>query len=545
MLNKIIKNIEEQDFSIKQWCFSFVSILFVRFLLESLSSPTYSGAIPSDPYTLVHYLLFFLCLYLGTSIIVGYFTSDYLKSSKVVLFGLPLLWLAPILDIILSRGGGFKMMYVFDSGKNILFDFVTFFGPKITSGATIGMRVGIALAILGLAFYIYTKTKSKLRSFLGFIFIYTLVFTVGLLPSVIYTVSHIKEAPTESSQIVSFIEKSIVNSNIYHNTLREGEFSVSRLRFLELTFNKLMSQILFLLSFIFGLILFFKIDSRKFKSVLGNIRSERSNFYTFCLLCGMGFAYVNGLSFGISLIDLLGITCLVFSWVSLWMHAVHINDVNDLEIDKISNKERPLVKEELTKEEMFDTSNVWLASALLGSWSAGFYPFFMSLVYICCSYIYSSPPFRLRRFPIVSSFLIAIASLSTVLAGFFFLSVDKNIYTFPILLSFGIIVMVTLAINFKDIKDVEGDRENGIMTIPTLFPNKGVKIVGALSAISILLIPLFLSFASLNIVTVPCALASHYFINKKPYSEKPIFIIRFMLLAGISIFYIIGFLLIK
>ncbi|MEQ1561419.1 MAG: UbiA family prenyltransferase [Nitrospira sp.] len=538
-LNKILDEIKNQKITILGWGLSFVGILFVRFILESLSSPTATGIIPSDPYTLIHYILFFLSLTIGTSIILGYFTKDYTVSPKIILFGLPLLWLAPIVDIIFSHGKGYRMMYVFDTGNRIIFNFFTFFGTNFTSGATYGMRIGIALSIIGIGFYIWLQSKKIVKSVLGALVIYILVFIVGSLPGVIYTLSHINSSTSTNSEVVFYLEKIINQSTIYHNTLREGVSSVSRGRLIELTFDKLISQILFILSFVFAGFLFWKIDSKKFWVIIKNARLERVNFYTASLLCGMGFAYINNLGNKLVWIDIFGVLCLIFSWISLWMYAVHTNDVIDIEIDKISNKNRPLVKKEVDKEEMGDIGKAWLAFALLGSWCAGFYPFFMSLVYVATSYIYSSPPLRLRRFPIVSSFLIGIACLSTILAGFFFISVYKQIQAFPILLAVGIVVMVTLAINFKDIKDIEGDKENGIVTLPILFGKNGVKVVAVCFAISILTVPFFLSFPLLYFISIPSAIAGYKIITQKPYREKPIFVLRFVFLASIGFFYIL------
>lgn len=361
------------------------------------------------------------------------------------------------------------------------------------------------------------------------------------MPGLIFTATHIATPYVGSEIVVNYFETIILKSTISHNTLHDGITSVSSVRFLELAFNKLFSQILLIISFILALILFWKIEPRKFWAVMKNVRPERVNFYTASLFCGIGFAYLNKLGNPFTYIDTLGILCLVISWVSLWMHAVHLNDVHDIEIDKISNKNRPLIKNDLDIFEMKEVGTFWLSIALVGAWSSGFYPFFMALVYIACSYIYSAPPLRLRRFPIAPSFLIGVACLSTILAGYFFVSVNKEIQSFPTLLAIGIIIMVTLAINFKDLKDVEGDKESEIMTIPVLFPNHGVKIVAWLFAISILLVPVFLSFYLLYIISIPASIIGYKIITKKPYVEKHIFTLRFFFLGAIAISYLIIF----
>lgn len=535
MIKKILGIIEDQKKSITDWLLGFTTIFFVRLILESLSSPTYSGIAPTDAYTIIHYYLYFACTTLGTVLIFGYFLKDYYYASKLTLFGLPLIWLAPILDIIFSGGKGYKMMYIFQSGFYTIYNYFTFFGSNFTYGATIGIRIGIAISILGIGYLVFIKTKSKLKCFLLILSLYSFVFFIFNLPAILYFFSHLLNPTATYSQVVQYFELLINKSNIYHNTLREGASSVSTIRLLELGFNKLMSQILYLISFIFTLAIFYNLDRNKFKIIIKNSRAERITSYILLLLCGSGYAYLLGLGNNLLWIDFLSLFCLIISWFCLWMHAVHTNDIVDVEIDRISNKNRPLVSSQVSTKDMYETGYIWLIFALFGSWSVGFYPFFMSLIYISAYSSYSMYPLRLRRFPIISSFLISIAGLATILAGFFFVSVNKYFKTFPILLSIGIITMVTLAINTKDLKDVEGDSENGIITIPTLFPKYGHKIVGVMFGLSLLLVPVFLQIYTIFLFSIPCAILGYIYINKKPYSETPLFYIRFTFLLLVII----------
>ncbi|HEY0221167.1 MAG TPA: hypothetical protein VGC58_03020, partial [Candidatus Paceibacterota bacterium] len=59
MIDRLITRITEQNITLGKWILGFISVLFVRFLLESLSSPAPSGMLPSNLETLVHYGLFF------------------------------------------------------------------------------------------------------------------------------------------------------------------------------------------------------------------------------------------------------------------------------------------------------------------------------------------------------------------------------------------------------------------------------------------------------------------------------------------------------
>ena len=537
MIGKILQGIKETPMTISGWMAGFVGIFFVRYLFESLSNPTSSGIIPSDVYTVVHVGLFFLCVTLGTSCIVGFFSRDYINSAKIVLFALPAIWIAPIIDIFLSHGKGFKMTYIFDTSSRLLLDFLTFFGPNLDHGATYGIRIGILIILCGVVWYLWTSTKNLSRTILGGIVVYAFGFIMASIPGILYTLSHVTYGSENLPEVLSYLEKIVTGSNISHNTLREGVSFVSTTRFFELGFDKLISQILFILSCLFATILFWEIDRKKFGAIIKNMRLERIGSYLTLLLCGSGFAYLNQLGGQFVWVDVLGFLCLIFSWIGLWMYAVHSNDIADVDIDLISNTERPLVKKVVDEKNMRETGYVWLALALLGSWCAGFYPFFMSLVYVFTSHIYSAPPLRLRRFPMVSSFLIGVACLATVLAGFFFVSMGKQIQIFPMLLSIGIVVMVTLAINVKDMKDIEGDTASGIVTLPILFGKNGARAVGICFALSFLLVPMFLSFYFLYIIAIPTAIIGYRLVNRKPYHEEPIFVLRFIFLALVGLLY--------
>ncbi len=545
MIETLILSIKNQKISILGWMSAFVGIIFIRFLFESISSPTQSGVIPSDSYSLIQIGLFFLSITIGTACIIGFFTKDYKNTPKVILFGLPIIWIAPIIDLLLSGGKGYVMAYVRDTHFDLIRDFFTFFGPNFINGATPGMRIEIGLILIGAGLYVFFTTRSKLRTFGAVISCYILGFIMGSLPGIIYTLANLHQSSSTVSEVLNYLAKIISRSNIYHNTLHEGTSFVPVTRLFELEFDKYMSQILFIISFLFTIFLFWKMNTEKFFAVIKNGRPERLNFYTASLVCGAGFAYINNLANPFVWTDLWGFACLIIAWVGLWMHAIHLNDVADIEIDKISNSDRPLIKKELTVEEMQMSGHIWLVVALLGSWVAGFYPFFMCLVYIACSFIYSCPPLRLRRFPVISSFLISVACLATILAGFFFVSVHKEIQAFPPFLALGILIIVTLAINFKDMKDIEGDKAEGIITLAVLFGKKAPIVIGLCMALSILLVPIFLSFYFLFVFAIPAALTGYWLIVRKPYEEKWIFVLRFAFLSCIALSYLLPYLFLR
>lgn len=538
MIDGIIKKIENQSVSIGQWIAAFVGIVFVRYFFEVLSSPTPSGIIQSDAYALVHIGLFFLTITLGIICIVGYFTKNYTGTAKVTLFMLPIVWLAPILDIILSHGKGYIMSYIYDTHSALFFDIFRFFGPQLMHGATYGMRIDYTILLFVIGWYVWLKRKNISRVVVTLAFLLVFMFVIGTIPSLLYTFTHLNAQNPTPSSILYYINDLVTKSNIYFNTLHEGAMSVSPLRFMQIGFDKLMSQILFILSTILATIFFWKTDREKFKAVIKNVRLERVFYYMTSFIFAVGFAYLINLEGSFSWVDVLGLVCLLISWFGVWMYSVHVNDIADFKIDEISNPNRPIVQKKITGDEMRQIGYIYLALALLGSWSAGFYPFFMALVGVAVSYIYSASPLYLKRVPILTTFLISIVCLSAALAGFFFVSTSKEIRIFPMLVAMGILVVFTLETTFKDMKDVAGDSAQGMFTLPTLFKNNGDRVVGLCFAASFLLVPVFLSFYDLFVLAIPAAIVGYKIITKKPYKEKWVFVLHFSFYISILFLFI-------
>lgn len=261
--------------------------------------------------------------------------------------------------------------------------------------------------------------------------------------------------------------------------------------------------------------------------------------YLTLLFIGMIYSIKLGLGGIYNWVDIMSVIILAISWYSAWMFAVHTNDITDVKTDSVSNPSRPITSKKLDVIEMREISYIWLVLSLFGSFSVGYCTFFLNLVFTAAYYIYSVPPLRLKRVPILSSFLISIACLSTVLAGFFFLSISKVAITFPVMFAVGIVTIFTLAVNIRDLKDVAGDKTEGINTLPVLFEKNGRKIVGILFSLAFLLVPIFLSFYALYLIAIPASIVGYILVMRDPYQEKYIFDLFFVFLVLLVISYFV------
>lgn len=533
MFKKIVQSIESQNISIGQWLIAFAGIVFIRFILEVISSPTQSGIIPVDAPTLIQYGLSFIAIALGLVCIVWFFTKGSTNLLKLILFCLPVIWIGPILDIIFSAGIGHTITYIFHGPKLLLIDFLTFFGPQVT----IGLRLELFIILLAIGLYVWKVKKSIIKTILSVLFSYVFLFFIFALPSIIYLLGNISDIGNQAStyNVLHFLIKNISESNISHNTIDATLTYSSNSRAFELGFDKLLSQISFLLSFVFILFIFYKTQKEKFITIIKNSRPERVLFYT--TLLGLGSVYAVKLNLGQTnnWIDLMSIITLIISWYGAWMFAVHTNDIADEQIDLVSNLNRPITNNKVSVTEMRETGYIWLLLSLLGAFSIGYYPFFMILTFTAAYYIYSYPPLRLKRIPLLSSFLISIACLSTIMAGFYFVSTIKTLNSFPGFLAIGIIIIFTLATNIRDIKDIEGDKKDGIFTIPVIFNNKGKKIVALMFSTSFILAPFFFSSYLLYISAIPTSVIGYKIVTRKVYKESLVFCLYFVFFLSLLV----------
>ncbi|MEK7569087.1 MAG: UbiA family prenyltransferase [Patescibacteria group bacterium] len=512
------------------WIAGFAGVVILRTFIEQFSNPPYFGVAALDAQTLIGYSLFYLLTIFCIATTVSIITKQ--RDSKVInlaLLGFPVILLAPSLDILISAGRGYTMAYLFDSHAKLLLDFLTFFGPFKSPGITIGLRIELFIILCGVGWYVWTKTKKTTATFGAVVTTYAILFVMLALPGVIYTIVDVTQNLGETT--FSFLRESITGSNIPANTLNAAFSYSSYARMLEFGFVSLISQILFILFFIIGVVWSWYTHKNLLKKILGNARVERVLFYTSLITLGALYSYtINPVA--LTWTEWLGFIVLVLSWFSAWMYAVHTNDLTDIDTDTVSNPERPLPKNALTPQVMRDIGFGWLVLSLVGAYIVGYYPFFMSIVFTSAYYVYSAPPLRLKRVPMLSSFLISLACLATILAGFFFLSPNKMLATFPTLYAVGIVVVLTLGVNIRDIKDIEGDRKAGIRTVPVIFGAYGRQVVGILLSLSFLLLPIFLSFYTLYLFAIPAAVIGYKLCVRQPYNEKYIFILFFTFCAS-------------
>ncbi len=520
MIGRIINRLEQTPMTFSGWCAAFLGIAIIRTFLENASGRSAQDIATTDVQTLVHYVLFYIPAILVIVLTVWFFTKrDILLVSRVALFGFLVVLIPPVLDLIISGGAGYRIAYLLVFPAGLFSNFITLFGDHVLPGITPGIRIEICLIVAATFLYIYTRRKSIVYALLGSTTVYSLIFVLLALPSVL----------NMADQYVWLL--SIKNSLIGHQYFHPSVAFVSESRTFEMYFNVVISQVLY----VWGVVCFAAFayiwNPKKIKAIFKNSRPERVFHYLLMLTLGIGIAASLGfiaLPFSVWN-DYLTLGLLALSFYFAWMFAVGCNDIADLTSDTISNSTRPLVTGILTVTDVRQANAVFLGLAVLGGYLTGHYALFMVLVFTAVYYVYSVPPLQLKRFVGINAFLISLATLSAVLAGYYTVSVDPRVGSFPKEWGLLIILAYTLIANVKDIKDSEGDSAVGVYTIPVLLgPRRGKQVIAVLAIVMLASVPVILGAPTLWLPFVPFAIATYYVMNKEIFVERHLFYMYFL-----------------
>jgi 4-hydroxybenzoate polyprenyltransferase len=146
-----------------------------------------------------------------------------------------------------------------------------------------------------------------------------------------------------------------------------------------------------------------------------------------------------------------------------------LNQIYDLDIDRVNKPKRPLPSGRLTVRQVWWFTNVTYALALVLAWLVA--PrgrhecFWLVAVAVVCTYLYSVPPFRTKRLGIWANVTIAIPrGVLLKVAGWSSVKTIAGVEPWYIGAIFGLFLLG--ATTTKDFADMDGDRRGGCRTLP-------------------------------------------------------------------------------
>lgn len=197
-----------------------------------------------------------------------------------------------------------------------------------------------------------------------------------------------------------------------------------------------------------------------------------------------------------------------------------INDLSDVEIDRVNNPQRPLIAGTVNKTAVIVVALMFAALALISALSLGFLPFLLVGVALSLLLLYG---ITLKK-TLAANFLVAFVSgLSFVLGG---LVVANTVCIVPLV--FSLFIHPPREI-IKDVIDLKGDTHAGVSSFPIRFGTERSFTIGALF-VGILLIllpfPFFLRLLDLRYILIvlicayPLLLYTFIKLLKKPKENE-------------------------
>lgn len=512
-----IEKIENQPITFGAWFVSFLFLVFIRNFLEAFSSGYNFLGLKSWPFFFFHSVGFYLFVF-GLFILASHFlTGERIeKVTKASLWLTPWILAAPIFDLIFFKGQHVLMKYSalpFSGSGDVLkglYNYI-FFAPNgllrfagnlwewgnagvfsALFAHSFGIRIEIGLVVFGAMFYVFLKTKSIWKSLFFLLVSRFILFFTDSFPFFITTWLGL---PNESS---SFNNVSQLNPGF--------------------SWNFILFSLYFLFIVIFSAIWFWRYDKNKFLALAKNVRPERLALYLGAFYYGIYLAAPN---FKFDFFDILLVIVASLAIFFSWLFAVGSNDLADEGGDKISKAYRPLPSGQLSHSEMKSLNLIFRVVSYVCALVAGYAFFITILIRSAISYFYSNYPFRLKKYPFISTFCIAGGVTLGVLGGFLLFS-DKTIFDFPVRTILFLLVFFTLGMNFIHIKDREGDKKEGVWTLPVIFGEVGGKLAcGFCLAAAFLAAPFF--YPNIPGFTIPIfllmPLVGFWVINKKNFKE--------------------------
>jgi len=461
-IRNIIDFIENQSLTFSGWVISFFTLLalnlffqFITYNFKNVSSEYFIGEI-IQPYYFILYLTVVVFLYLVIN------QKSKIKNQKIdiknielinknkkillnilnfVLWGFWSIIFWPIIDKIILGDKFYLSFYIYDSVGGVFKSLITFFGPIIPVGILYGTRIETIFIILITGIYVYYKTESILRMIMSGVGIYIIFYVSVALPSILVFLVTI----FSGGNIMAFFYK------------------------ISLFYNLIFVGLLVCLQWLW--------DKNILKSLVKNIRIPQMIFNWGLLLLGIlvGLFYVPE-NLTIDIFSGLVVFNLFLATLFIWIFSVVINDIEDFEVDKISNKNRPLIKNIISKKIYLNYGLIFLFLGLLLGLTVDNKIFLIISLYSLLTVVYSKYPFKLKRIPWVAGIISSLASLLIFLIGYFLITGDQAVEYFPWKMVMFLGIIYALILPIKDLKDIKSDKQKGIWTVANLLGEKWARI---------------------------------------------------------------------
>ncbi len=497
-IHKFIYSILQTRYSLENAVFTVLAIIITRLGIElwlggfELHKPSFY--LFEFIHTTTFFSLFFIiCIFILTKIS----TIKKQTSITIFLFAFLMITLPPIFDKIITtmyfNDVTFMSYYLFDSISGLGKSFITFFGDQPTNGITYGTRIMTACAIIFFMFITWLKTKNIFRTLLIAFVTYFTFFVLSSFPSIIAFATLPQHFSIMGADVAALIASpSTILSNRITNPI--------------IAINVKMSLVYIILDIIIFSFILYKSKKTLFIALAKNIRPIQTTYHIGLLVIGIVIALTFGEAILLpSFFTILAFILLCISVIFAWYSTVIFNDCIDKDIDTISNPSRPLIIGIINIHDYKKIGLIFAILSIIIMLAVSPAAAVILMIYHSLSFLYNTPPLRLKKFPIIATFIAALASFFIVVIGFVTIVPDHSFTNFPPHIAILLIVAYTISLPIKDLKDIEGDKANNIYTIPVLFGEKTGRTIIAMGIFISFMLSVFV--LGTKIILIPALLA--------------------------------------
>jgi chlorophyll synthase len=407
--------------------------------------------------------------------------------SGIILWSFWMILVPPILDMIKTGGSVFWSFYVLEGLAGLRRQFITVFGYLPSGIVYYGTKITFILAIFLVGGLVLLKTKNYLKAGISILATYIILFILGSLPSWLVITYYFFQGSKKITQVTT-----VDIAQFFGFPYPIFGISNENIRY---SFTNNLNSAYFLLFLFFLGWVFFQAQKKKTWAILKNARLPQLMYHAGLLFAGMGLGiFVYPQNFQINVFSVIATGVILISVWLAWLASVIVNDIYDFKIDTISNPNRPLQQNIFNQAEYADLGIIFFGLSILGGVVIGIEFAALLFVYQLLAWLYSAPPFRLKRLPFLATFFSALASLAIFILGFSLFSGADNIHLLSWRIILLLLITLTISLPVKDLKDVAGDAKDQVWTVPVLWGEEMGRLIIATSVfISFMLSVFFLN----------------------------------------------------
>jgi len=377
------------------------------------------------------------------------------------------------------------------------------------------VRVEVVLVTLALGLYTYLKSKRIGRALLVALLTYTALFILGTFPSWI-------------TLVVLAFEKNLLaigSSDVAAIFLSPEQVLGRNLTDFRSVLNFKMSIVYALLASALSALLLYRQFPPYFLALRKNARVPQLLYHAGLLFLGLLLASI--FAEGViewELFHVLGVLILLLAVLCAWLASVVANDIYDTAIDTITNPKRPLIEGTISPPLYMTFGALFFATSLLLSGIVSFSASLILLAYQALAWLYSAPPLRLKKYPVLATATAAFAGILVLIAGFVAIASDHSVSLLPIPLVSYLFFAYVLILPLKDFKDIEGDKKDHIYTLPVLLGEaRGKQVIGSLMFFFFAMSPLVLNMRTLFLPAIFFGALAFFVLEKSNASKSSFF----------------------